>query len=180
MKHILIVMGSVRSGRAADAVLSQVQDELKNYPNLEAAVVDFAKTPLPFFDADSSPATEGFVPTDKNVIAWTEQVNEADVVVVLTPEYNHSYTPVLKNAIDWVFGPWKDKPVAFIGYGWAGGSRAIKHLRDVFNSVIAAQPLETEANLRFTKEINLDGTAIDDQAAGAIKSVLDAVDALEI
>lgn len=178
MKQILVVLGSVRGGRAADAVLAQVQDQLKNFPELEATVVDFAKTPLPFFDSAVIPAAEGFAPQDENVVAWSKQVDQADAVVLLVPEYNHSYTPVLKNAIDWVFEPWKDKPVAFVGYGWAGGSRATKHLRDVFASNIAAQVLDTEANLHFMQQINQDGTAIDDQAATAIKAVLDAVEAL--
>src|SRR5690554_5978677 len=123
MKKVLIVMGSVRNGRVADKVLSLVQEQLKDYPKLDTTVVDFAASPLPFFDSELIPAAEGFEPQDDNVAKWTKQVADADVVLILSPEYNHSYTPVLKNAIDWIFEPWKDKPVAFIGYGWAGGSR---------------------------------------------------------
>jgi NAD(P)H-dependent FMN reductase len=47
------------------------------------------------------------------------------------PEYNHGYSAVLKNAIDWVFREWGKKPVTFVGYGNAGGARAIEQLRQV-------------------------------------------------
>lgn len=175
MKKLLLVKSSVRSGRNADKVLGLVQEELKHYPDLEVSVADFKEMPLPFFDSPHTPSSEDFAPTDANVIRWTKMVDEADAVVLLTAEYNHSYTPVIKNAIDWLYKPWESKPVAFIGYGWVGGARAIKHLRDVFASNINAQAIETEANLRFMKEISTEGEPLNDDAAAAITAVLDEV-----
>ena len=52
--------------------------------------------------------------------------------------------------------PWNEKPVALIGYGWVGGARAITQLRGVLGSMIGAKAMETEANLRFMKEIDTD------------------------
>lgn len=178
MKKLLLVLSSVRTGRAADNILSQVEAELKNYPDFEVSVADFSKMPLPLFDSPLPPSQEGFVATDENVKQWTQMVADADAVVFLVAEYNYSFTAVLKNAIDWMYKPWNNKPVAFIGYGWAGGSRAIKHLRDVMNSTLAALPLETEANLHFMKQINLDGSVLDAPAVQqAITEVLEAIKA---
>lgn len=178
MKKLLIVESSVRDGRNADKILELVQNELRGYPDFEATVADFKAMPLPFFDAAQTPSTEGFAPTDENVKQWASMVAAADAVLILTAEYNHSYTPVLKNAIDWLYKEWHDKPVGFIGYGWVGAARAIKHLRDVFASNINARALESEANLRFMKEIGTDGSAIDTGAvSAAIKSVLDELEA---
>lgn len=175
MKKLLLVTGSVRRGRAADAVLELVQKELINY-DFEVTVANFITMPLPFFDNEHTPASDDFVPGNEQVEKWSKMVADADSVVVLAPEYNHSVTPVLKNAIDWLYKPWVDKPVAFIGYGWVGGARAIKHLRDIFGSNIAADVIGTEANLRFMKEINIDGTSADDEAVSElIRKVLDAV-----
>ena len=175
MKKLLIVLSSVRESRAADKILAQVQEQLTHYPDIEATVADFKKLPLPFFDAPENPSSPDFEITDKNVQQWRSLVIEADVVMFLTAEYNHSYTPVVKNAIDWLYKEWNDKPVAFIGYGWAGGSRAIKHLRDVFGSSVAPRVLETEATLHFTKDIDLDGTPLGDNAAQSIDAVLKAL-----
>lgn len=172
MKKVLLVLSSVREGRVADKILDQVKAEISNYPEIEVSVADFKQTPLPLLDAPQSPASEGFSPENENVQEWTKMVEEADSVVFLVAEYNYSFTAVLKNAIDWIFKPWNDKPVAYISYGWAGGTRATKHLRDVMGSTLAAKSLETEANLYFTKDIEIDGSAINESAKEAINSVL--------
>jgi NAD(P)H-dependent FMN reductase len=58
-------------------------------------------------------------------------VGEADGYVIVSPEYNHGYSAVLKNALDWVYTEWTKKPVGFVGYGSTGGARAIEQLRQV-------------------------------------------------
>jgi NAD(P)H-dependent FMN reductase len=62
---------------------------------------------------------------------WAAKIGEADGYIMLTPEYNHGYTAVLKNALDWVFAEWHGKPVGFVSYGNAGGARSIEQLRHV-------------------------------------------------
>lgn len=174
MSKVLIVTSSVRENRIADTILNTVQAQLADHPDYEIEVVDFKTMPLPFFDAPVSPSHEDFAPTDANVIKWTKMVEEADALIMLVAEYNYSFTAVLKNAIDWIFKPWNEKPIVLIGYGWVGGARAITQLRGVLGSMINAKPMETEANLRFTKEIDLEGNVIDQEATNAaIKTVLE-------
>ena len=174
MKKLLLVTSSVRENRIVDNILTTVQAQIASYPDYEISVADFKEMPLPFFDSPISPASEDFAPTDPNVIKWIAMVEEADAVVMLVAEYNYSFTAVLKNAIDWMAKPWNEKPIALVGYGWVGGARAISQLRGVLGSMIGAKALETEANLRFMKEIDLEGTVIDEEAANdAIKTVLE-------
>jgi chromate reductase, NAD(P)H dehydrogenase (quinone) len=67
-----------------------------------------------------------------------EKIKTADAILFATPEYNRSYSPVLKNAIDWGSRPegknmWDAKPAAVIGctrYS-LGGFGAVNHLRQV-------------------------------------------------
>jgi NAD(P)H-dependent FMN reductase len=49
--------------------------------------------------------------------------------VIVTPEYNHSIPGALKDAIDYLYTEWHDKAIGFVGYGLAGGTRAVEHLR---------------------------------------------------
>jgi chromate reductase len=65
-------------------------------------------------------------------------IEKADGVIFATPEYNRSYSPVLKNAIDWGSRPqgknkWKQKPVAVVGCTpyLLGAFGAQNHLRQV-------------------------------------------------
>lgn len=171
MANVLVVLSSVRENRVADQILENVKGQLEDHT---VTVADFKTMPLPFFDSPDTPAHEEFSPTDPNVIKWTKMVADADVVVMLVAEYNHSFTAVLKNAIDWMSKPWNSKPIALVGYGWVGGARAIAQLRGVLGGSLGAKAMETEANLRFMKEIDLDGNVIDAEATiAAIKTVLE-------
>lgn len=164
MKKILVVLSSVRESRIADKIYAAVKKQLDSHEDFEITVADFRQMPLPFFDAPVSPSNEAFAPTDANVIKWIKMVEESDALVMLVAEYNYSFTAVLKNAIDWMAAPWNEKPVALVGYGWVGGERAIAQLRGVLGSMIAAKPMETEANLRFMKDIDLEGNVTDEDA----------------
>ena len=48
---------------------------------------------------------------------------------MVTPEYNHSTSGALKNAIDYLAYEWNNKAVGFVSYGSAMGVRAVEHLR---------------------------------------------------
>ena len=174
MKKLLIVTSSVREGRVADKILAKVQEQLKAYPDYEISVADFKEMPLPFLDTPVSPAADDFAPTDPNVIKWMGMVEESDAVIMLVAEYNYSFTSVLKNAIDWLAKPWNSKPVALVSYGWVGGTRATAALRVVLGSLISAKALETEANLHFMKQIDVEGNVIDEDSTNeAIKVTLE-------
>jgi NAD(P)H-dependent FMN reductase len=60
---------------------------------------------------------------------WAAKINEADAFIVVTPEYNHGTSAVLKNAFDWVYKEWNNKAVGFVGWGSTAGARAIENLR---------------------------------------------------
>lgn len=174
MKKLLIVISSVRENRIADNILATVKQGLADYEDVEVSVADLKELPMPFFNSPFSPSQDSFKVEDKNVIAWSKMVDEADAIIFLVAEYNYSITAPLKNAIDWVFKPWNGKPVAFVGYGWLGGIRAIKHLRDIMGGAIKAKAIKTEANLYFTKDIDVKGHVINpDTTTESIKAVIE-------
>ncbi|MGC8970083.1 MAG: NADPH-dependent FMN reductase [Conexivisphaera sp.] len=76
------------------------------------------------------------------VLELKEAIAEADLVVISTPEHNHSVPSALKNAIDWVSrpragNPFEFKPVAIMSAstGMLGGIRAQEHLRQILASL---------------------------------------------
>ena len=50
-------------------------------------------------------------------------------LIFTAAEYNRGPTAVLKNALDYAYVEWSNKPVAFVGYGGVGGARAVEQLR---------------------------------------------------
>lgn len=86
---------------------------------------------LPLYDGDLE-ADHG-IPAEVQALA--DQIAAADAVLIATPEYNQSFSGVLKNALDWVSrtegNPWQGKPVGIVSAaaGRAGGARAQYALR---------------------------------------------------
>ncbi len=127
--HILIIFGSTRQGRRGEVVANWLTERLATYPNITFELVDLRDIPLPFFDAPISPG-RGHIALEAE--QWARQVDNADGFLFVTPEYNHSYPAVLKNAIDHLYHQWVHKPASIVSYGgFAAGYRAAEQLRQV-------------------------------------------------
>ncbi|MEP6710526.1 MAG: NAD(P)H-dependent oxidoreductase [Candidatus Saccharibacteria bacterium] len=173
MSNILVVTGSARKGRIADTILEHVQSELKAHAKLNVTVADLKEINLPFFDGEHVPMSPDFKPTNENVLAWTKLVDEADGVILVMPEYNHSMTAIQKNALDWIYKEWNGKPLSIIGYGWSGASLAHVTAKEVLSN-LKTKTLPTSAHLHFMKQINTDGSIIDEAGVSeAIKLTVD-------
>src|SRR5262245_54132049 len=123
------IIGSTRPQRFSEKPARWIHDQVAARSGVRADLVDLRDYPLPFFDQPVSPAR--FQGTYPNPIAaaWARKVDEADGFIVVAPEYNHAYPAVLKNAFDWVFREWNNKPIAFVSYGGVGGARAVEQMR---------------------------------------------------
>jgi len=127
MTRIGIILGSTRTGRKSEDVGNWVLAAAAQRDDAEFEIVDLRDYPLPFFDEEISPA---WAPSqNEQVQAWSEKIASLDGFVFVTPEYNHSTSAVLKNAIDYIYTEWNNKAAAFVAYGGAGGARAVEHLR---------------------------------------------------
>jgi len=130
MVKLKIITGSVRPGRFNDQPVRFIESIAKGVVGVEVEVLDLAEINLPFMDETKPPMMQDYAL--EHTKKWSATIAEADGFIMVTPEYNHSYSPVLKNAIDYLFKEWNYKPVSFASYGsLAGGSRAVEHLRTV-------------------------------------------------
>ena len=131
--RILVILGSTREGRFGDKPAHWIHGRLAEHPELDAELVDLRAWPLPMFDQPRSPArvTDGNYGNEL-ANAWAHKIaGRRRLRDRLAAEYNHGYSAVLKNAMDWLFREWNRKPVTFVGYGNLGGGRAIEQLRQV-------------------------------------------------
>ncbi len=162
MTKILLVVGSARKNRVANVITGYVQSEIAKRDGLEAEVADLAEVNLPFFDSEVIPADPTFDPSvNPHAAVWQKLVNDTDVIIFITPEYNHTLSAIQKNAIDWLYKEWEGKNVSATAYGWSGGSQALATFNTVLENVKAT--IHTPAQLAFMKEINPDGTAINEE-----------------
>jgi len=127
--NIKVIAGSTREGRFSDKVATWIAKEIQKQKGVAVEVLDLRDYDMPFFNEPMSPSFKQEPYKNEAVERFTKKIEEGDAFVMVTPEYNHGTSGVLKNALDWVYPEWNNKPVAFVSYGSVGGARAIEQLR---------------------------------------------------
>ncbi len=125
--RIGIIIGSTREGRFAERPAKWIHEIAKQRTDLAFELIDLRDHPLPFFNEPISPI---YAPA-KNEAArgWVDKLGTMDGLVIVTPEYNHGPSAVLKNALDHAYKEFNRKPIGFVGYGGVGAARAVEQLR---------------------------------------------------
>jgi NAD(P)H-dependent FMN reductase len=137
MLKIAVVTGSTRPGRNNEAVANWVYRTAKQRKDAEFELVDIASYNLPLLDEPMPPLFAQY--SHDHTKAWSDKIASFDGYVFVTPEYNHSTSGALKNAIDYLFREWQNKAAGFVSYGGhAGGARAVEHLRLILAEVMVA------------------------------------------
>jgi len=126
-----IIVGSTRPNRFSEKPAQWIFDKARQRQDLDVELLDLRDYPLPFFEEAMPPgmAKDGY--TNPAVVKWRDKIREGDGFIIVTPEYNHGYPAVLKNALDYVYFAWSRKAVAFVSWGGAGGTRGVEQLRAV-------------------------------------------------
>jgi NAD(P)H-dependent FMN reductase len=127
MVKIAIVVGSTRPGRNGDTVARWGHQLAAKRPDAEFELVDVADYGLPLLDEPVPPSMGQY--SNEHTKRWAAKIAEFDGYVFVTPEYNHSTSGALKNALDYLYAEWNNKAAGFVGYGTAGGTRAVEQLR---------------------------------------------------
>jgi NAD(P)H-dependent FMN reductase len=138
---ILVLAGSTRQASTNRLLARDAAEALRN-AGLEAVFADLRDYPMPLYDGDLEDAS-GLPPAAKTL---KDLARESDAFVIASPEYNGSYSAVLKNAIDWISRPepgeralevFSGKPAAILSAspGAGGGRRVLKQLRELLEGI---------------------------------------------
>ena len=140
MSKIAVIVGSLRR----DPINRKLADALAKLAGSRAQFTFLRIDDLPLFNQDQESNPPAAVTRLKG------EVEAADGVLIVTPEYNRSIPGVLKNAIDWASRPYgknsfNGKPTAAIGAsgGAIGTAAAQQHLRSILaylNVTLMGQP----------------------------------------
>lgn len=171
MTKIGIILGSTRPGRNGEAVAKWVYDIASRRSDAEYELVDLLDYALPHLD-EAIPASQGRY-ANEHTKQWAAKVAELDGFVFVTPEYNHSTSGALKNAIDFVYAEWNNKAAGFVSYGSAGGTRAVEHLRLIMGELQVADVRAQVALSLFTDFENFSSFKPGPQHESTLVVVLD-------
>jgi len=170
---IAVVTGSTRPGRNNEAVARWVYELARKRTDAEFELVDIKDYHLPLLD-EPVPASQGQY-SQPHTKAWAAKIAAFDAYVFVTPEYNHSTSAALKNAIDYLFREWSNKAAGFVSYGGAGGARAVEHLRAILaNVMVATVPTQVMLSL-FTDFDNFTTFQPDPRHEHEVHTMLDQV-----
>jgi NAD(P)H-dependent FMN reductase len=131
-----IITGSTRPGRNNEAVARWVHRLAQARGDAEVELVDIADYNLPLLNEPLPPSRGQYA--HEHTRKWADKIRSLDAYVFVTPEYNHSTSGALKNAIDYLFREWNDKAAGFVSYGGVGGARAVEHLRVILAELMVA------------------------------------------
>lgn len=128
-----VIEGSIREGRTGAAVTDWVMEQARAHAagveGVEVERIVLADFDVPLLTSPTVPGAANGRYNDERVTAWARAIDACDAFVFVTPEYNHSVPGAFKNAFDSLGAEWRDKAVAFVGYGAAGGVRAVEAWR---------------------------------------------------
>ena len=136
MLKIGIILGSTRPNRLGEGVARWVVEQAQQRTDASFELVDVGAFNLPLLDEPVPPSRGQY--SKEHTLRWSEKIAGFDAYVFVTPEYNHSTSGALKNAIDFLYKEWNNKAAGFVSYGSAGGVRAVEHLRLIMAEVQVA------------------------------------------
>lgn len=163
MYKLKVIVASTRAARKGPVVADwfmQIANEYKD--TFEIELLDLKEIDLPFLDEPEHPRLQHY--RHDHTRKWSKIIDDADAYVIVTCEYNFGYPAPLKNALDYLYKEWNNKPVCFVGYGGiAGGTRAIQMLKQVVTAQKMMPLAEAVYIPFFTRFINEEGIFQGDQ-----------------
>src|ERR1022692_3001032 len=148
MTSIAIILGSTRPGRRGEQVAKWVLEGARTRVDADFELIDLADYPLPHLDEPMPPSMGHY--QNQHTKDWAATIAQFDGFIFVTPEYNHSTSGVLKNAIDYLYAEWNNKAMGVVSYGAVGGARAAEHLRLIAGELQMADVRTNVALSMFT------------------------------
>jgi chromate reductase len=160
--RLLGLSGSLRRASNSTAVLRGLQDALA--PSVALTIIPLHGMPLYNEDDDGEHAPDP-------VRALRSAVETSDGVIMISPEYNHGMSGVLKNALDWASRPYgrsalRGKPVLTMtaSPAFTGGVRAQQQMNETLAAIPARLVLRPQIVIGGVHEKVRDGRLVDDAA----------------
>lgn len=161
LMKLKIIIASVRPSRQGHLVGEWFAKYAKENSSFDVEVLDLKKINLPLMDEEAHPKLGQY--QNEHTLAWSRVIDEADAFVAVTPEYNFSMPPSLKNAFDYLFKEWAEKPIGFVSYGGAsGGMRAVQALK-LPATTLSMMPITQAVNIHFYQNYIEDNVFVADE-----------------
>lgn len=158
MNHkLLVIVATTRTGRSGRALGDWMVEYARDHSAFDVEIADLAELNLPFFDEVHHPRSGIY--EHAHTKAWSKLVDAADAFVIVTAEYNRSFPAPLKNALDYLYSEWRDKPVGFLSYGGGAGLGAVTSLLPTLQALSLFPIIQNIALPNAAQYVDADGRA---------------------
>jgi NAD(P)H-dependent FMN reductase len=125
--YIPVILGTARKGRASESVARFVLGQVSQREGVETELIDIRELKL---------STDDEGEAIKNA-RFSGQMNRADAIVIVVPEYNHGYPGLLKHTLDTNLKEYIHKAVGLcsVSAGGFGGTRVVQNLLPVLREL---------------------------------------------
>ena len=147
MLQLKIITSTTRPGRKGIYIANWITELAKLHAEFDVELLDLAVINLPMMDEPNHPRLQKY--QHEHTKKWSETIAAADAFIIVLAEYNFGFPAPIKNAIDYLYNEWMQKPVAFVSYGGvSGGLRATQMLKQVVTAV-HMMPVVDQVNIPF-------------------------------
>src|SRR5438876_6772757 len=162
---IPVILGTTRNGRMSVHAARFVFNQLQKREGVTSALIDIAELNLPVDDAGEAVKDSRF----------SAAMERADAIVIVSPEYNHSFPGLLKHVLDSCLKEYIHKAAGIVGVsaGVFGGARAIEHFQPVLRE-LGLVSIFWDVNFgRVDKVFDASGELLDQAYIGRTDKFLD-------
>lgn len=125
--YIPVILGTTRKGRMSAHAARLLADEAGKRPGVTTELIDIANLKLNLEDVGSGTGDP----------SYTEKMTRADALIIVSPEYNHGYSGLLKHVLDSCLKEYIHKAVGIVGVsaGPFGGTRVVENMLPVMREL---------------------------------------------
>jgi NAD(P)H-dependent FMN reductase len=175
-KHIAVVLGTAREGRASEGVAKAVVAVINTMEGHSSELVDVRD----YVTAAVTVPPWGVGGANENPTQWKAIVEKSHALVLVTPEYNHSFPGELKLLLDSLWDSYVGKAVGLVGVsaGTLGAARVIDHIKPVLIE-LKLHPIKEAVHISKVGEaIAEDGSFADPKTAEYTQKMVEEISKL--
>jgi NAD(P)H-dependent FMN reductase len=154
--NIPVILGTTRRGRMSAYVARFITAELAKRSNIATELIDIAEVPMPVDGAGD----------DVKDPVFSEKMEQCDALVIVAPEYNHSFPGLLKHVLDTCLAEYIHKAAGIVGVaaGPFGGTRVVQSLLPALREM-GLMTIFTDVNFSSVqKQFDENGKILDPEA----------------
>jgi chromate reductase len=162
---ILAICGSIRKNSSNHAIIQEIASTIPSYVTFEL-----------YEEMATIPAFDGREDEPESVVRYKNKIEEADAVLICTPEYAFGVPGALKNSLDWTVSSmvFTNKPVALITAS-SVGDKAHEALQHTLTAISARLRPETTLLIPFVRAKVKEGKITNDETKRSVDAVVNAL-----